>query len=130
MERYPPETRAELVDEICARIAEGKSLVAICRDPAMPDYRTIMRWVANDEETRQKYVRAREDSADADAENISDIGGRVLTGEIDPAAARVAIDALKWTAGRKQPRKYGDKLELSGDRDRPLNITVRAFGDV
>ena len=128
--RYTPEARAELSQEICSRIAEGKSLVAICRDPDMPSYREFMRWIAEDETIRQNYASAREASADANAESITDISERVLNGQVDPQAARVAIDALKWSAGRKQPKKYGDKLELSGDKDRPLNITVRAFGDV
>ena len=29
--------------------------------------------------------------------------------------ARVAIDAYKWSAGKKKPKKYGDKLDLTSD---------------
>ena len=41
----------------------------------------------------------------------------VLNDEVNPNAARVAIDALKWTAARMMPRRYGDRIQadLAGD---------------
>lgn len=115
--------------EICFRISEGESLAAVCRDDALPSVRTVMRWLAENEEFRQDYARAREAKADADADNIGDIAARVLSGEYDPQAARVAIDALKWAASKMQPKKYGDKLELSGDDKSPLQIVIRRHAD-
>jgi len=51
----------------------------------------------------------------------------VIDGEvikiITPAAvnhARLRVDARKWAASKLEPRKYGDKLELSNDPERPL----------
>ena len=35
----------------------------------------------------------------------------------DPNCRRVEIDAIKWRASKMVPRKYGDKLELSGQVD-------------
>jgi hypothetical protein len=99
--------------EVCARIAEGKSLAEVCRDPKMPSVRTVMRWLAEREDFRPEYARAREAKADADADAIGDIAARTLTGEYDPASARVAIDALKWAAGKAQPKKYGEKIDLN-----------------
>ena len=40
-------------------------------------------------------------------------------------AARVAIDALKWTAGKRSPRKFGDKLSLAGEPGAPAAISVQ-----
>jgi len=111
--------------EICLRISEGESLVAVCRDSALPSIRTVMRWLAENEAFRQDYARAREAKADADADNIGDIAARVLTGEYDPQAARVAIDALKWAASKMQPKKYGDKLDLNHGG----GLTVTISGD-
>ena len=34
-------------------------------------------------------------------------------GLIDPNAARVAIDAYKWSAGKRKPKKYGEKVEIA-----------------
>ena len=45
----------------------------------------------------------------------------VLAEEVNPNAARVAIDALKWTASRLLPKRYGDRLDVQhGD----INVIV------
>lgn len=85
----------------------------------MPDYSTVKRWLVANEAFRASYVSAREDQADADADKIGDIAAQVLMGKYEPQAARVAIDALKWTAGKRQPKKYGDKLAIGGTDDLP-----------
>jgi len=89
-------------------------LAKICRDDEMPAYRTVMTWLRQNKEFQQHYVQAREDQADADADAVSDIGERALNGEIDAQAARVAIDARKWSAGKRKPKVYGDKVALVG----------------
>lgn len=99
-------------EEICIRIMCGDSLAEICRDEEMPAYRTVMRWLKDDEAFRRNYASAREDQGHADADAIADIAKRILKGEIDPAAGRAAIDALKWTAGKRQPKVYGDATTL------------------
>ncbi|WP_433950791.1 hypothetical protein [Brevundimonas bullata] len=101
-------------EEICIRIMCGDSLAEICRDEEMPAYRTVMRWLKDDEAFRRNYASAREDQGHADADAIADIAKRIIKGEIDPAAGRAAIDALKWTAGKRQPKAYGDKVALVG----------------
>lgn len=35
------------------------------------------------------------------------------------------IDARKWLLSKRLPKRYGDRLELAGDKDAPLTITVR-----
>ena len=105
----------EVCNEICIRIACGESLASICRDGKMPGYRTVIMWLGDPtkEKFLQDYTRAREEQGDADADAVADVGRRVLSGELDPQAARVAIDALKWTAGKRRPKKYGDRLDLN-----------------
>jgi hypothetical protein len=45
-------------------------------------------------------------------------------------AARAAIDALKWTAGKRQPKKYGDKLDLDiNGRVQIERVEVKFVGD-
>lgn len=79
----------------------------------MPGYSTFMRWLSEDEQLRDNYARAREAQGDADADKINHIARGVLSGEYEPAAANVAINALKWTAAKRQPKKYSDKLDLN-----------------
>lgn len=103
----------DLNETICQRIAEGESLVDILKEKGMPGYSTFMRWLSEDEQLRENYARAREAQGDADADKINHIARGVLSGEYDPSAANVAINALKWTAAKRQPKKYGDKLDLN-----------------
>ncbi|MCF1502182.1 hypothetical protein L0F51_00185 [Afifella sp. H1R] len=83
-----------------------------------------MRWLQVNDAFRQQYARARSEQADADADAIGDIAERVLRGEVEPNAGRVAIDALKWSAGKRKPKKYGDKLAIGGDRNMDPISTV------
>jgi hypothetical protein len=71
-----------------------------------------MRWIRANPEFAASYAQAREDMADADADKIADVAQSVIEGGLDPNAARVAIDAYKWSAGKRRPRRYGEKLEV------------------
>jgi hypothetical protein len=101
----------ETAEEICIRIACGEPLASVCRRKGMPAYRTVMRWLVDNEGFRHNYARAREDQANADADTVGDIALQVLAGKVEPQAARVAIDALKWAAAKRNPKKYGDRQE-------------------
>jgi hypothetical protein len=136
----PAKFTQALADAVCERLANGKSLRAICRDEAMPSLTTVMMWARTDEKFTQQYTRAREQQADVLADEIVDIADEdpqtILTrsedGEsdarelrIDGAAVqfqRLRIDARKWFASKVAPKKYGDKLELAGDKERPLTV--------
>lgn len=110
----PSSFTTEIGDLICDRISDGESLRKICEINAMPSRATVFRWLANDENVafRDQYARAREASADADADDISHYAREAAAGRIEAAQARAAIDGLKWSAGKRQPKKYGDKLDL------------------
>lgn len=81
----------------------------------MPSHQTVYNWLQAHPDFLEQYARAKEDSGDADADKIEEIAEKTLSGEIDPKAARVAIDAYKWTAGKKRPKVYGDRLAVTGD---------------
>lgn len=115
----PSSFTPEIADAICEWIAEGQSLASFCREKGV-GYSTVMRWLSENATFQENYARAHEDAGDADADKISDVAQRCLAGEFDPQAARVAIDALKWTAGKRKPKKYGDRLQLANDEKSPL----------
>lgn len=120
----------EIKSSIIEGLSLGKSLKSILdNDKELPSRPTVYNWLNKNHEDYDQtffnnYVRAREESADLDAEKIEEIADRTLTGEYKPDAARVAIDALKWSAGKKKPKKYGDKLDLSIE-ERPLTSEER-----
>ena len=135
----PTDFTPELGDEICAQLADGKSLRKICESKAMPNKATVFRWLRDDEEFSDQYARAKEESADALADDIQDISDGVLKKKYDPQAARVAMDGKKWIASKLKPKKYGDKLDLTGEQtfnhkfkdlnDEQLDAAIKAVKD-
>jgi hypothetical protein len=116
----PSTFNTETADRIIEGIASGNSLVSVLKeDEELPSYTTVMKWLRQYPEFAESYARAREDQADHDADKIGEIAEEVRRGKIEPNAARVAIDAYKWAAGKRKPRVYGDKVAIGGDADAP-----------
>ena len=108
----------ELADMICEGIEGGKSMITVLAGiPDAPNYATVSRWLIAHDEFRAIYARARTDQADYNADRIAQISEGTLTGDYDPAAARVAMDGMKWIAAKLKPRVYGDKVQVAGDPD-------------
>lgn len=109
--------------EICARLAQGEPLRSICADDSMPGMATVLTWLNKYPEFQAQYARAREEQADALADDIVRIADESPipdgeTGKIDPAWVawqRNRVEARKWTASKLRPKKYGEKLDVSAD---------------
>jgi hypothetical protein len=108
----------ELGDEICAGLAEGKSLAAVCRELGV-EYRDVFKWLRDTEkkEFADNYAHAREAQSHLFAEDVIAISDDPNLQSDDK---RVRIDARKWYAGKMQPKKYGDKTLIGSDPENPL----------
>ena len=117
----------EVADRIIDSISEGNSLVSTLKeDDELPRYSTVMQWLRTNPTFAANYARAREDQADHDADKIGDIAEQVVKGKLEPQAARVAIDAYKWAAGKRKPKVYGDRLAVGGAADMdPIKTTTQ-----
>lgn len=127
----PSEFTQAVADAICELVADGKSLRTICAEEAMPNRATVFRWLAANETFRDQYARAREEQADAYADEIvgiaDDGSNDYIEGENGPILnsehiqrSRLRVDTRKWIASKLKPKKYGDKLELASDPERPV----------
>lgn len=135
----PSEFTQERADAICARLVEGESLRSICRDDEMPALSTVFKWLREAEGFSDQYTRAKEEQADALADEIVSIadesettikeGIGVVFDSTAVARNRLRVDARKWVASKLKPKKYGDKLNLAGDADNPLTVVVRKLSD-
>jgi hypothetical protein len=114
----------EKADEILSLVIDGKSLRRICQAEDMPDRATVFRWLDLHPDFATKYTRARALQADHLEEDMADIEERALSGEIDAPTARAVLGSKQWRASKLAPKKYGDKLELAGDPERPLIATI------
>lgn len=99
----------ELMEEICRRIAEGRAVKNVCEDEDMPSFGFVWRWISEDAVFEHRYARAIQQRALNHADEITFMVQEVRQGKLPPDAARVAIDAMKWTASRLLPKVYGDK---------------------
>ena len=97
-----------LFTQVCSMIGQGIALTRVCENAGLPSLTTVYTYMRNNTEAQLEYARAKSDSGDADQNKIEDLIERVITGDLDPNAARVAIDALKWCASKKKPKVYGD----------------------
>ncbi len=113
----PSDYSLDLADLICSRISNGESMRSICRDDDMPAMQTIWRWLREKHEFSERYTRAKDESADAHAERIMEIAEQAMSADVNPNAARVAIDAYKWVASKLKPKRYGERIraDLAGD---------------
>jgi len=106
----PTDYTTKLGEEICRRVREGETFESIAKDPTMPSKNTLYVWRRKHQEFDDEYARAREERADSRFDEISEIKRQLLDGDIKSDVARVAIDALKWQAGKELPKKYGDRI--------------------
>lgn len=119
----PSKYTQELADRICERLAMGESMRSVCRDESMPAMSSVFKWLREDQSFSQQYARAKQESADAMAEDILTIAeatfGMVqenpnIAGPM-VQAQRLHIDTKKWLMSKMQPKKYGEKLDLTTD---------------
>ena len=126
----------ELTATICHRMAEGESLRQICADPDMPCKSTVLSWLLDDRYAGflGQYARARELQADHFADEIIEISdassadlatddkGRVTVDHEVVNRSRLRVDARKWLAARMAPKKYGDRLQHTGEGGGPIRV--------
>lgn len=122
----PSDYSSDITAAICERLGLGESLREICRDEAMPDKSTVMRWLARHSEFRDQYACAREAQADYYAEEILEIAddgsndwmerqnkdGSTYEVENHEVLnrSRLRVDTRKWLMARMAPKKYGEKV--------------------
>jgi hypothetical protein len=125
----------QIADSICARLAEGESLNAICKSQGYPAESAVRAWALEDRDGfSAKYTRARELQAHKLAEEIIDIADTTQLGVkiVHKASGtetsegdmiehrRLRVDARKWYLSKVLPKVYGDRTTLAGDPDAPL----------
>ncbi|MGK9045836.1 hypothetical protein KXR63_00550 [Stutzerimonas chloritidismutans] len=102
-----PEEIGKRVDSLCEQVAEGKTLRQISASMNL-SVGMLLKMVAVPPYSEQ-YTRARESAADLFEADI--ITAAMAVTPETAAADRVQIEALKWVAGRRAPKKYGDRIQ-------------------
>lgn len=115
----PTSYTKEKADEICRMIENGLTLNSISKLDGMPEISTIYNWQDAHPEFMETYARARARKADTIADMIQEEAFNAHDAQI----GRLRIDALKWTASKLAPKKYGDKVEIETQSQQNFKIS-------
>ena len=122
------ENKADICALVLSGMRGGLSAFKACEAAGVP-HSTFMEWIRDDAELANNYARAREDLIERIANEVIELSdadvGLQPDGKKDWAAVqkhKLQVDTRKWLLSKLAPKKYGDKLELTGDPDRPLAI--------
>jgi len=140
----PSTFKQETADAICARLAKGESLRAICREAGMPSRYAIYDWVMKKPAFAAQYTQARELGLDEIAEEVFELAddgsndwmertGKdgATSWQVNGEAlgrSRLRFDARRWYLSKLAPKRFGDKVavEASGPDGGPIEMTDAA----
>lgn len=138
-ETWTKDKKTEAIDTIIQRICEGESLRSIllyADRNILPTMAVFLKWVSEDEELEKQYARAMSiraeamfdeiieisDESNADLD-IGDDGKLRIVGEA-VQRSRLKIDARKWALSKMNPKKYGDKVDVTSDGEKVVTTVI------
>ena len=83
----------------------------------MPSVSTVNNWRNADEAFSGRIVRAREDGFDAIALECLEIGDSVQPDAAEVSKAKLRVETRLKLLAKWDPKRYGDKVALTGDSD-------------
>lgn len=133
----PSKYTEALAERICEMIASGSSLRTVAKTEGMPMVATMFSWMRQHPEFLKQYEQAKQEQADALAEDMLDIAddgtndwmevhdkdgnsvGYKLNGE-HVQRSKLRIETRKWIAERMKPKKYGAKVDVAHGMTDPM----------
>lgn len=147
MAGYSEEQRENIVKAICEDVIENKLSFTQAVNNSPISYVSFFNWITESEKLKALYNYAREIRSDILFEEIIDIADTTEDGEVikdTPNGTivergdmlghrRLKIDARKWVVSKMQPKKYGEKLDVTTDgqpiQSTPTIVFVDKFDD-
>ena len=118
--------RAKISAKVLEGMRNGLSAFKACQAAGVP-HSTFLGWVNDDRTLSDNYAHAREDLIERMASEVMELADSEVPetgdGKKDWQAIqkhKLQVDTRKWLLSKLAPKKYGDKLEVSGDAANPL----------
>jgi hypothetical protein len=106
----------KLFDEIIIDISEnGSSAIAALRGKMST---ATFYDLLEDEEKLKRYARATELRAEIMADEIIKISDKDKVDNTEVQSDRLRVDSRKWLLAKLQPKKYGDKIDMTSDGEK------------
>ena len=129
----PTDYTLELATLICERMVEGETLRKICADDDMPHRSTVFRWLMRHPEFERSYGIAIQLHADWWADKAQEISddrsadfiekdGKLIPDWENVQRSRLRVDTIKWRTAKLVPKKYSDRVQMSGPDEKPLEF--------
>ncbi len=122
----PVRDKAAICQEVLEGMRNGLSTFKSCQAAGIANS-TFHKWVSEDSLLRDNYAHAREDLIERMAQEVMELSDQEVPetgdGKKDWQAIqkhKLQVDTRKWLLSKLAPKKYGDKLEVSGDPTNPL----------
>ena len=135
MKTYTENERLEIITGICNNVIEKKISFNTAVSESEISLVSFYQWISKNKELQDLYNYAREIRSDVLFEEIIEIADTTEEGETIKESAigttiergdmlrhrQLKIDARKWVVSKMQPKKYGDKLDLTtgGEKIQP-----------
>ena len=120
--RPPVSPDPEQIDIVLARISNGEMLAPILSEPGMPHYTTWYDWCRADAELGLAYTRARATGYDRIAMNARETARGRGESTQDTQRDKLIIETDLKLLAKWDPKRYGDKVVMSGDADNPVVV--------
>ena len=133
--KRPREYSQEIGDLLCALIVEGMTIKKICAREDMPSVVTFFKWVRENEDFHEAYMRAKSEQAEIMVQDMLEIADDGSNDWYDTDAngktvrklnnecvqrSKLRVETRKWAASKFKPKVYGDRIIHAGDEDAPL----------
>lgn len=131
---YTDKDKDNIFEYVCQEIEKGRALRNVLKDENMPSTSTFYQWLDNDEVKAKQYARATEVRADiifddilaiADENtndtSINENGIEVVNNDVIQRS-RLRIDARKWVLTKLNPKKFGDKTDITSGGEKIQNM--------
>lgn len=114
MSKFTDEQKRERVNAVIDDLYEGISLVDSFKRNKVA-CKSFYQWLDSIPDLAVAYARAEKALSELDADQIVNVAFT----EENPNTARNKMEALKWRASKRNPKKYGDRIEhnLTGSID-------------
>lgn len=124
----PERDKAAICQTVLQGMRDGLSAFKACQAAGVPQS-TFNRWVDADAKLAEDYAHAREDLIERMANDVLELADSEVPetgdGKRDWQAIqqrKLQVDSRKWLLSKLAPKKYGDRLELAGDKENPLQV--------
>lgn len=124
----PERDKDAISQSVIQGMRDGMSAFKACQAAGVPQS-TFNRWVDADAKLAEDYAHAREDLIERMANEVLELSDSEVPetgdGKRDWQAIqqrKLQVDSRKWLLSKLAPKKYGDRLELAGDKENPLQV--------